>query len=210
MSKKALSSEDIIASPLTMRKQDFILHSLRKYYDSHPNIGPILDIINTSKPVSLRMFEWFVTDYAKENNISYQHKNRQFIVYLDYKNQLKAYTKKQFDPFQRRERIMFDLKDAEGKLTTIETTVGQLNYFRWAYNVGLVDYIISNREQLEELEKTTPKRVYTASSVAIDDADSVDGGTGTKKTTRKKRHTRSATASRSITCHDVKMVIDFS
>lgn len=207
MSKTTPSSEEVVASPLTMRKQDFILHSLRKYYDSHPNIGLILDIIKDGK-VPLRTFEWFVTEYAKDNNISYQHKNRQFIVYLDYKNQLKAYTKKQFDPFQRRERIKFDFKDAEGKQITLETTVGQLNYFRWAYNVGLVEYIISNYEQLEELKKSTPKRVYTASSIAIDDADSVDGGA--KKATRKKRHTRSATASRSITCHDVKMVIDFS
>ena len=73
--------------------------------------------------------DWFVTNYSKKHNICYltkNNKNINFIVYLDYKNQLKAYSKKQFDPFCRRERISFnDINNNE-----IITTVGQLNFFQ--------------------------------------------------------------------------------
>ena len=55
------------------------------------------------------------TSYTKKNNTTYDlfyEKNKeilskQFIVYLNYKSQLKAYSKKQFDPFCRRQRINF-------------------------------------------------------------------------------------------------------
>ena len=43
---------------------------------------------------------------VKENLKRY----KEFVVYIDYKLQLKGYSKKQFDPFCRRERINWMLK----------------------------------------------------------------------------------------------------
>jgi hypothetical protein len=77
--------------------------------------------------MSLRLIDWFVTNYAKKYNISYIVKKQKFFVYNEYKNQLKAYSKKLFDPFCRRERILFQVAD----ITPFETTVGKLNFFRW-------------------------------------------------------------------------------
>ena len=48
---------------------------------------------------------------------------KQFNTYHAYKSQLKSFSKKKFDPFCRRNRIMFDCNGVE-----IETTVGQLNF----------------------------------------------------------------------------------
>ena len=44
---------------------------------------------------------------------------------------------KQFDPFCRRDRIQFNY----GKDKYIITTVGQLNFFRWAIENKVLDYI---------------------------------------------------------------------
>lgn len=60
---------------------------------------------------------------------------QEFIVYLNYKSQLKAFSKKLFDPFCRRERIQFQI----GTQEPFVTTVGQLNFFRWAFEKNILD-----------------------------------------------------------------------
>ena len=68
----------------------------------------------------------------------------QFNVYNSYKSQLKAFSKKQFDPFCRRERIEFKCKHE-----SINTTVGQLNFFKWILNNKIMDYIEMNIDDIE-------------------------------------------------------------
>ena len=109
-----------------------------------------LPVINGESKISLRLLEWVVTNYSKKNNINYllkkKNRNINFIAYLDYKAQLKAYSKKQFDPFCRRERIsLLDNNDEE-----IITTVGQLNFFRWAIDNNILKYIYENFEMIEQ------------------------------------------------------------
>ena len=58
-------------------------------------------------------------------------------VYNSYKSQLKAYSKKRFDPFCRRERIKFINHNND----EIITTAGQLNFFRWVIENNILDYI---------------------------------------------------------------------
>ena len=97
-------------------KKELLMESLIQFYAIKKYLDRIKDIIsgNDTKnkyKISLRICDWFVTNYSKKYNISYpivlNNKNKNFIVYLDYKSQLKAYSKKQFDPFCRRERISF-------------------------------------------------------------------------------------------------------
>merc|ERR1711934_107124 len=114
----------------------------------------MLSIINSKNEISLRIIDWFVTNYAKKNNIIYnlqfkkdkEIKKIRFVVYLNYKAQLKAYSKKQFDPFCRRDRISFYYKDTEELITT----VGQLNFFRWAIEHKVLNYIQDNLKYIEE------------------------------------------------------------
>jgi len=60
---------------------------------------------------------------------------------MSYKSQLKSYSKKYFDPFCRRNRINFN---------QISTTLGQLNFFKWASSNGIIDYVIDNYNHIED------------------------------------------------------------
>jgi hypothetical protein len=107
-------------------KQELIVSSLQRFYNERDDIDEILQILQGTSAISLRLIDWFVTNYAKTHSTSYILNQQEFLVYLNYKSQLKAYSKKLFDPFCRRERIMFQIGTRESFLTT----VGKLNFFR--------------------------------------------------------------------------------
>lgn len=148
----AESSELLItADPQTRKrkifcKQELIIQSLQNFYINRSDISEILEILEGTSAMSLRLIDWFVTNYAKQHNISYIHKQQDFFVYIDYKNQLKAYSKKLFDPFCRRERILFQMNN----IPAFITTVGKLNFFRWAIEKGVIDYIKLNLATVEK------------------------------------------------------------
>jgi len=116
------------------------------------------DIIYQRTPLSLRLLDWLVTNYSKKYNIIYPLLNSSgetayFNIYLDYKNQLKAYSKKFFDPFCRQKRIIVDINTLKWKIfkdnseigkKEIVTTVGQLNFFRWFIENKVIEYALSN------------------------------------------------------------------
>ena len=111
---------------------DLLMVSISKFYTSKNYIQRILPIVNGTSRISLRLVDWFVTNYARDHNVTLlyqaqqcgsnvsnmgsgscdnQHHQQQHIIHFDvygsYRNQLRAYTKQQFDPFRRRERIDF-------------------------------------------------------------------------------------------------------
>lgn len=146
-------------------KTILLLESLIKYYST--NVGILINIVNKKGLLSLRILDWLVTNYAKKNNIVYplQKGNSiiNFNIYLDYKNQLKAYSKKYFDPFCRRERIILNTLNLSWRLITddsckhisynidneIITTVGQLNFFKWLIENEVLQYTIQNIQQID-------------------------------------------------------------
>lgn len=130
-----------------INSKDLLMISLSKFYSQKININKILSIIEPSlspkqeSRISLRLIDWFVTNYSKKNNtIITKEKNNNIIhfnVYLSYRSQLKAYSKQLFDPFRRRDRITFFFDTNK----SIETTIGQLNMFRWILQNDILDYI---------------------------------------------------------------------
>ena len=48
-------------------KQDILMDSLITFYNIHDNISELLKILNNSSGVSLRIIDWFVTNYSKKN-----------------------------------------------------------------------------------------------------------------------------------------------
>lgn len=183
-------------------KQDLLMTSLQKFYKKHNNINIFLKIVNGNSKISLRIIDWFVTNYSKKNNTNYnllnfncdvnEAKFKQFIVYIDYKLQLKGYSKKQFDPFQRRERINFYY--TENKFIT--TTVGQLNFFRWAIKHKVINYIENNIEKIEKDMNKSYKAVYNK-------------GKKKGKNNRRRRQELSLSATRTVNKHNVKIVVSF-
>ena len=88
-------------------KEDLLMKQLTQYFNNIKNINYMIPIIQSTSKISLRMIDWFITNYAKSKNIRYISNNSNFRVHHNYKSQLKAYSKKRFDPFCRRERIAF-------------------------------------------------------------------------------------------------------
>jgi hypothetical protein len=126
-------------------KQELIVMNLQNFYGSRPDIAEIMELLQGTSLISLRLIDWFVTNYAKRHSIRYILGGQEFMVYMSYKSQLKAYSKKLFDPFCRRERIMFSLPGIDAFVTT----VGKLNFFRWAIEKNIIEYLKLNRETVE-------------------------------------------------------------
>lgn len=127
-------------------KQELIIQSLQRFYSNRTDLNEIVELLKGTSEVSLRLIDWFVTNYSKTHSTSYILNGSEFVVYMNYKNQLKAYSKKLFDPFCRRERISFQIPDHEAFLTT----VGKLNFFRWAIEKGILEYIKGHQQEIEK------------------------------------------------------------
>jgi hypothetical protein len=190
-----------------LSKIDLLMTSLSKFYLDEKNINILIPIVNGLSKISLRVLDWFVTNFCKKHNtvIHYQRegKAQKLIVHLDYKNQLKAYSKKQFDPFCRRERINF----IYGKGNELLTTVGQLNFFRWAIEHHVLDYINDNLE-LIEADMNNSLKIEGSSGKIVEETTQEKKDKQDKK--RKKRHELSISASKSVSKHNVKITVEFS
>ena len=172
------------------RTQDILIESLQKFYKKNDNIKKIINIIEGKENISLRVIDWFVTNYSKKNNVSYMVNDQQFIVYLNYKQQLKGYSKKLFDPFCRRDRINFYYNNTN----FIKTTIGQLNFFKWAINNNILDYIKNNTKIIEDDMNKSYKENYKYNK---------------KGEGRKKRQEISVSATKSVSRHNIKITVSF-
>ena len=129
-----------------MSKCELLLDSLRRFFDVPEHLEQLIDILGHRKGISLRNLEWFVTNYSKNQQVTYMTPaGRQFTVHVAYKSSLDGYSKKLFDPFCRTERIEFH---------GMTTTVAQLNFIRWCITNGIIDYmttqeVLRNRPPLQ-------------------------------------------------------------
>ena len=183
-----------------------LLNSLYKYYDEK-NIKKLLEVLEEDTKVSLRIIDWFVTNYSKKHNIFYtiyktetgkytfnsdgNRPIKQFNTYHSYKAQLKSYSKKRFDPFCRRERLNFNYNKNNG----ISTTIGQLNFFKWAIDNLIIEYIKENYVQIEEdmnISYNSMKKEKKNHKI------------------RKKRQELSKSASRGLNSNSMRVVLNFS
>ena len=115
--------------------KDYLEVSLREFFENDENKTIMLKIVHNDL-MSLRTLDWFVSNYSKKKNIMFTTSSgRLFNVFMEYKSQLKSYSKRMFDPFNRGDRIVItDLDDNE-----ISTTCGQLNFFRWVIKNDIVN-----------------------------------------------------------------------
>ena len=149
-------------------KPELIINSLQRFYASSPAVTKVMPYLVGEAEISLRIIDWFVTKYSRKNFTSYDRNGQRFVVYKSYKGQLDAYNKQYFDTNCRRERIQFSIKDYEPFITTI----GKLNFFRWALETNLLDYLESNKEELKAgynqfLKETTQAQKASSNSTPI-------------------------------------------
>ena len=174
-------------------KKDHIMKKINTFYKNSDNLSYILPILEGKSSISLRLIDWFVTNFAKKYNtkiISTDNVNniKQFMVFINYKSQLKAYTKKQFDPFCRRERIRF-FYDVD---KYIVTTVGQLNFFKWAIENKIIDFINTNIQVIENDMNNNVKKLKNKMTP-----------------NRKKRQELSISACKSLNKHNINITVSF-
>lgn len=176
-------------------QNDLLLQNLLEFYKEGDNMDKMLNIINGKSLISLRIIDWFATNYAKKNYTVYQLEGteKRFKVYNDYKLKLKAYSKRRFDPFCRWERINIPYKED----SFIQTTIGQLNFFKWALENNVIDYIEQN---FKSIEIDMNNRNSTSKNKKQD---------ANLKKTRKKREELSVSASKSIKKEKVEIVLKF-
>ena len=133
-----------------LSKEDLLLESLYSFYNEQKNIEKILPIITGKSNISLRILDYFVTNYSKAFNVKIDSDVYSLSIYHDYKNKLKSYNKRFFDPFCRinkkntTNKIAFKYTDDQ----VIITTIGQLNFFRWAVRLNIIDYVVENHNQI--------------------------------------------------------------
>ena len=144
-------------------KQDQVVLWLQEFYSMPGNLEKLLNILQGKSAISLRLVDYFVTNYAKKMNTSFTSQNRHFLVYFNYKRELNAYSKRLFDPFCRRERIQFE---ARGEPPFV-TTVGQLNFFRWFIEKNIYDYVLENHVSIEKDMNSTLKEHYSRSNSTL-------------------------------------------
>jgi len=164
-------------------QEQWVLYRLERFYSNIQHLEKVKSILNGTSPLSLRLIDWFVTNYAKKYNVAYVTKaQKHVIVYLSYKSHLKAYSKKMFDPFCRWKRIKFH---------ELETTVGQLNFFEWAVSDDILDYLEKHHA---EVHADMENRLHE---------------TKEESSPRKKRHELSRSATKSLARHDVNVKVSF-
>lgn len=186
-------------------KQELIVNSLQRFYAQREDKGDILKLLEGTSQISLRLIDWFVTNYSKQHNISYILNGQEFLVYTNYKSQLKAYSKKLFDPFCRRERIMFQLQS----YPMFQTTVGKLNFFRWALEKGVLDYININLEKIETAMNTNAKEMSRVRRAATSSTSAATTSTETRTITRKRIAPTTVPTSSVMQKHDYTVEIKF-
>jgi len=197
-------------------QNDLLMTNLLKFYDEDNNLETMLKIINGESPISLRIIDWFATNYAKKFFTVYEvGVNRRFKVYVDYKLKLKAYSKRRFDPFCRWDRITIPYSSG----TFIQTTIGQLNFFKWALENGVIAYIGAHYAAIEDdmnARNSTSRRnnaglmAQDAVQDAVQDADEVNNSSKNNNKTRKKREELSISATKSIKKETVEIVVSFN
>ena len=189
------------------------------FYEDKSRLRQMMGIINGESKISLRIVDWFVTNYAKMKYTIYElasnrdgdNSVQRFKVYNDYKLKLKAYSKRRFDPFCRWERISIPYEEN----TCMETTIGQLNFFKWAIENGIIDYITENYDDIEQdmnSRNSISKKKNSPSNRDDDDSEMTNITLINDKNgkTRKKREELSISACKCIKKENVKIIVSFN
>jgi peptide subunit release factor 1 (eRF1) len=142
-------NQEVLKNIQISSQENMIIKSLEKFYEDIKNINLFIPIISSESNISIRLIDHFVTKYSKNNKVTFKikegHVESQFNVHTSYKQQLKAFQKKHFDPFSRGDRIPYFMDD-----TCIITTIGQLNFFKWFISKNIYDYIKDHQDDIEQ------------------------------------------------------------
>ena len=169
-------------------KLSLLMKSLTNFYKNEEYIEKMKSIVDQNSVISLRILDWFITNFSKKYRTIIESNNRTVDVYQNYKLQLKSFSKKAFDPFCRKNKIIFYYTDNE----YIETSCGQLCFFRWCFENGILNYVKDNLSVIEQDMKNSLKDKKAKKGDSI-----------------KKRQPLSISASRSVSKQNLNYTVKF-
>lgn len=152
--------EPISKEKFTSKEIDILIKNKKFYSANKIYINTLLEIINGESNIPIRAIDWFVTNYSKKNNTCYKikinNKIELFNVNNEYQNQLNGYGKNYFDPFCRENKLTYTYYNGShnNKIKFI-SSIGQLNFFRWAIRNKIINYVSRHLEEIEEDHKET-------------------------------------------------------
>ena len=241
-----------------MDHSKILLKPLIEFYSNHNNLNKLLLILSFKKykknknsliqnifknsiqdtKISLRLIDWFVTNYCKKNTIlidiiNKKNNNNEIInIYQSYKSNLKAFSKQYFDPFRRNKKIFFifninsnnfniiknidilnntEINNNIKKENIIETTIGQLNFFKWIIENNIYEYICIHKKIIENdmilIQKENIKKKNDKNNLIYKNIKNSDGSI--KIVTRKKRVELSKSKLNNISLIQEKRIVYF-
>jgi len=215
-------------------QQDWLLSELLVFYKNKEYLEIVKKIVNREftvgsssslenenntkgKKVSIRIVNWFVTNYAKQHFTVYENEGERFFVWTRFRSAEDGYSKEMFDPYCRKDRIIIPYDET----TQIITTIGQLNFFKWAIMNKVIDYIVAHYDDITRdmnvrlTQKNKHSITLDSLSSISSTADSISSisdtstNTNTNTKTRKKREELSISACLSIRKEFVPIKITF-
>lgn len=179
--------------------EDSMMPSLRDFFSVEYNFDILKEFINSRKPrtnkLSFGLLDWFNVNYSKEYGVEYSltklGRKRTIYVWQAYNAALDGYGKERFDPFARGKSKGGAIVMTNDKGESVTTTLRQLNYFRWAIENGVIDYV---KEHIDEIYADFTTR----------------SNRGVKKEQGTKKTKLSMSASKSLGIHKVKMTVNFT
>jgi hypothetical protein len=124
--------------------------TVRVFFHTRANRKILLDFLYKPKTkVSLRLLDFLCTNYAHDHVCSYLVRDEPFDIRTSYLKKLEKFSKKNFDPFCRQKRIALPVFDEDAQKTrSLDTSVGQLNFFRWAIQHKVLDFARERRTDI--------------------------------------------------------------
>lgn len=182
---------------MAMSDEESMMPSLRDFFSVEYNFEILKEFMNSRKArtnkLSFGLLDWFNVNYSKQYGVEYtlvkMGRKRTIYVWQAYNAALDGYGKERFDPFARGKSKGGAITLTNDKNESVTTTLRQLNYFRWAIENGIIDYV---KEHLEEIYND-----FTIRS-----------NRGKKKEGKKQK--LSVSASKSLGIHKVKMTVSFT
>jgi hypothetical protein len=143
-------------------KQQKILNKNSKFFSSNKKyVLEMLNIIDSKSNISIRVLDWFVSNYSKKKytkyNIKVDDEIYLFVVNIEYSKYMKFYSKNYFDPFCRQAKVISTFRDADGDEIHFKTSIGQLNFFRWAIRNKVIMYVKNHLEEIEQDMRETAR-----------------------------------------------------
>lgn len=130
------------------------LQKLNVFFDKKKLESVVLPLICMNSKISLRLLNWFVISYCKQNQTIIQTKKSFIHIYNDYRSALRCWKRPLFDAFRRGPRIYFTINK-----TQYSTTVAQLNYIHWALSHGVLQHLY---KQWPTIHKQMTQTMYSS------------------------------------------------